>query len=121
MPMPYIAALHTPSKVSQEQLTTAWHGLRDRGYACVAGATSLDEVLGRTTGGALVRMHARCIANGLQRFRDEVGPVHQRPDVIAPEAPFPITTTPPHRAGSTHRRADQVDRKRAAAGDRDDD
>jgi hypothetical protein len=105
-----------PTQPDTAELTAAWHALRDRGYACVAGAQTLDEVLSRTTGGALVRLHARLLHLGLPRFRDESALLLLR----TPAARRHTTAAAP-RAAAPAPRPLPFDGKRAASGERADD
>jgi hypothetical protein len=115
--------------LTDAQLDAAWRELARRGFASCRRATLADALAGAVSG-ALVRLHARLLSEGVHPFA--VVAVQHRQAVQAPEPP-PIVDAPTTTRRRRARRpiyptpAQQqqpglfVDRKRAAAGDRDDD
>lgn len=119
------------------ELAEAWAAMRAAGR-CAQHAT-LEAALASPVAGALVRMHARLTAQGLRpltatRQRMPVIPPEPDEPFLPAEAPavVPSWALPkprkPRRSGKapkpsvpTRQQPDQLqDRKRAAAGDRDD-
>jgi hypothetical protein len=120
----------TQQPPSDAQLEAAWLELARRGFASCRCA-SLAEALAGPISGALVRTHARLLARGVHPFA-EPATVVRLPAVQAPEpallegttatrpkkprrSPRPSSLREPHQQP-----LQALDRKRAAAGDRDD-
>lgn len=112
---------HEPSDA---ELADAWRELLQRGRCRHA---TLADALAHTVSAAVIRLHARLAASGAHPF--DAAPVRRVEPVQAPE-PFDdsLLRRPPPKRGRSRaappitadRQPELYDRKRAAAGDRDD-
>lgn len=111
------ATTTTSDRVREEHLEQALAYLRAQGYFKSFAGKTYAEIGACPIEGRLLNMHALLIAKGTH---PSLTPTHHRPEVIAPEAPFPMPNRP-HRPARPYQppkhQAVLFDARAAAAGD----